>query len=86
MSQESPHTERAKELYDTDGPRIDADLKPTPTMIEPGHFSDGQDRMGTRPENIHRGGRPDYDSHHGHKYREDRRSRPSAHRRDRKGA
>lgn len=79
MSKESPHTARARELYHVDGPRIDESLKPVPTMIQPGKFSDGQDRDGTRPGNIYRGARPAYESAEGHKHREDLRERPSGH-------
>jgi hypothetical protein len=78
MVKESPHTARAKELYDTNGPRIDASMKPIPTPIRPGHLSDGQPRTGVKPETVHHDkGRP-YDHPHGHAYREDLRERPSA--------
>lgn len=76
-------TERAHELYG-DGPHVDEELKPAATMIKPGKFSDGQDRMGTEPANVHRGPRPGYESPEGRKHREELRERPLASRPRRK--
>ena len=80
MAKESPHTARASELYDTGGPRIDENLKPVPTRIRPGKFSDGQKRAGFSDPHIHHHDESvDYLHPKGHAYRADMRERPSAH-------
>jgi hypothetical protein len=77
MSEESPQTARARAFYGN-GPRLDKDLKPVAKLVQPGEFSDGLPREGTRPEQIHR----EKPVHYGHPkakaYREDLRERPSA--------
>jgi hypothetical protein len=72
MTKESPHTARVRAIYSS-GPSGDR-----PNMIKPGTFGDGQPRMGTKPENVHRGERPEYGSPEGRKHREELRERPSA--------
>jgi len=71
MANESPHTARSRAL-------LNHGVTHKVTMIQPGTFGDGQPQMGTKPENIHRGERPEYAGPEGLKHREELRERLSA--------
>jgi hypothetical protein len=75
MSKHHPYHERGRGLIGVDG---GGTAGVAVTVHGPGQYPDGQDQHGVNLDNVHRGeGRP-YDHPHGHAYREDLRSRPSA--------